>query len=84
MSLCHLPGLLPGTAPITHAHWTPGYDKLYKIRSVLDNICEKSRRFFNPGRKFSVDEAMVKFKGRSSINSTNHRNPSDGDSKFGV
>jgi len=25
-------------------HGSPDYDKLYKIRPVLDNICEKNRR----------------------------------------
>ena len=45
----------------------PGYDKLFKIRPVIDAICEKSRTLYNPGENVSVDEAMVKFKGRSSI-----------------
>ena len=49
------------------AHGTPRYDRLYKIRPVLDSICEKSLRLYNPGKKLTVDEAMVKFKGRSSI-----------------
>ena len=44
------------------AHGTPGYDKLYKIRPVLDVICDKSTTLYNPGQKISVDEAMVKFK----------------------
>ena len=46
---------------------TPGYDKLYKIRPVIDDICAKSKTLYNPGKNISVDEAMVKFKGRSSI-----------------
>ena len=45
------------------AHGTPGYDRLYKIRPVLDSICEKILRLYNPGKKLTVDEAMVKFKG---------------------
>ena len=49
------------------AHGTPGYDKLYKIRPVLDAICDKSKTLYNPGQNISVDEAMVKFKGRSSL-----------------
>ena len=49
------------------AYGTPGYDKLYKIRPVIDAICEKSKMWYNPGRDVSVDEAMVKFKGRSTL-----------------
>ena len=49
------------------AHGTAGYDKLYKIRPVLDAICGKSKTLYNPGKNISVDAAMVKFKGRSSI-----------------
>ena len=49
------------------AHGTPRYNKLYKIRPVLDAICSKSKELYNPGKKISIDEAMVKFKGRSSI-----------------
>ena len=49
------------------AYGTPGYDNLYKIRPVIDAICEKSKMWYNPGRDVSVDEAMVKFKGRSTL-----------------
>ena len=49
------------------AHGTPGYDKLYKIRPVLDAICKKCQVLYNPGKTLSVDEATVKFKGQSSI-----------------
>ena len=49
------------------AHGTPGYDRLYKIRPILDTICQKCKSLYNPGKQISVDEAMVKFKGRSSI-----------------
>ena len=49
------------------AHGNPGYDKLYKIRPVIDKICAKSQELYTPGLNISVDEAMVKFKGRSSI-----------------
>jgi len=49
------------------AHGAPGYDRLYKIRPVIDAICEKSKMLYNLGEKVSIDEAMVKFKDRSSI-----------------
>ena len=35
------------------AHGTPGYDKIYKIRPVLDAICGKSKTLYNPGKNFS-------------------------------
>ena len=52
---------------LAHPHGTPQYDRLYKIRPVIDDICAKSKALYNPGQKLSVDEAMVKLKGRSSI-----------------
>ena len=33
----------------------------------LGHICDKCKTLYNPGQNVSVDEAMVKFKGRSSI-----------------
>ena len=44
---------------LTLTHRTPGYDKLYKIRPVIDAVWDKSN--------VSVDEAMVKFKSRSTL-----------------
>ena len=49
------------------AYGTPGYDKLYKIRSVIDAVRDKSKTLYNLGQNVSVDKAMVKFKGRSSL-----------------
>ena len=49
------------------AHGTPGYDKLFKIKPIIDAICKKCKSLYNPGKNISIDEAMVKFKGRSSI-----------------
>ena len=40
---------------------------MIEIRPILQQICEKSRSLYIPAQKLSVDEAMVKFKGRSSI-----------------
>ena len=66
--LAHLCGRLHfNDNSLAPAYGTPGYDKLYKIRPVLDAICGKYKTLYNPGQNVSVDEAMVKFKGRSSI-----------------
>ena len=43
----------------------PGYDRGYKIRHVVDSILEKCLSLYKPHRENSVDEAMVKYKGRS-------------------
>ena len=45
----------------------PGYDKLGKVRPVIDLLSERFLQNYNPHRENSVDEAMIKFKGRSSM-----------------
>ena len=45
----------------------PNYDKLHKVRPVIESILSKCKSLYNPGRENSVDEAMVGFKGRSSL-----------------
>ena len=43
----------------------PGYDKLHKIRPLLDIINANSKAMYDLHREVSIDEAMVLFKGRS-------------------
>ena len=43
----------------------PGYHRGYKIRHVVDSILEKCLSLYKPYRENSVDEAMIKYKGRS-------------------
>ena len=45
----------------------PDYDKLYKNRPVMKSILQKCLSLYNPHRENSIDEAMVGFKGRSSL-----------------
>lgn len=45
----------------------PGYDRLYKIRPILDAVHKKCSLLYNPHQANSIDEAMVGFKGRSSL-----------------
>ena len=45
----------------------PGYDRAHKVRPVIDSISEKCLTLYKPHKENSVDEAMVKFKGRSSL-----------------
>ena len=45
----------------------PGYDRLSKVQGVLDMIEEKFASLYNPSRENAIDEAMVPYKGRSSL-----------------
>ena len=49
------------------ARGEPGYDKAHKIRPVLDNVLEKCLTLYKPYKECSVDEAMVKYKGRATL-----------------
>jgi len=40
------------------------HDKLFKIRPILDRVLEACQSEYRPTKNVSVDEAMVKFKGR--------------------
>ena len=42
----------------------PQHDKLFKIRPILDCVLGTCRSEYLPSKNISVDEAMVKFKGR--------------------
>ncbi|GBM23181.1 PiggyBac transposable element-derived protein 2 [Araneus ventricosus] len=44
-----------------------GYDKLYKVRPLFEQLNTTFHHAFNPSRCISIDESMVKFKGRSSL-----------------
>ena len=45
----------------------PGHDHLGKIRLVLTHLCKRFAELYDPRRELSVDEAMIKFQGRSSL-----------------
>lgn len=42
----------------------PGFNPLFKIQPLLDIVEPLYEQYFGPGRNLSVDESMVKFKGR--------------------
>lgn len=42
----------------------PGYDPLHKVRPVLDNFMSRCGKYYVPGPRLTVDEAMIKYKGR--------------------
>ena len=43
------------------------YDKLHKIRPLLNKIRDNTQKAYMPHQQLSIDEAMVLFKGRSSL-----------------
>ena len=45
----------------------PGHDRLAKVRPVLSAVRQSFISSYHPHRENSIDEAMVKFKGRSSL-----------------
>lgn len=45
----------------------PNFDKLYKVRTLLDSLPQTFLQHFNPNENQSVDESIIRFKGRSSI-----------------
>ena len=46
---------------------SPGYDRLGKVRPVIDHLSERFAELYQPHREVAVDEAMIKFTGRSSL-----------------
>jgi hypothetical protein len=43
------------------------YDKLHKLRPLIDALNESSLNAYQPSNRLSVDESMIPFKGRSSM-----------------
>ena len=50
-------------------------DKLYKLRPLIVALNKNFVKLYNVSRKVSVDESMVRFKGRSSIKQYNPMKP---------
>ena len=46
------------------ARGQPGYDKLYKVRPLLDKVVRNFQSCYSPTENLSIDESMVGFKGR--------------------
>ena len=49
------------------ARGSPTFDKLYKVRPFVESIRANLLSQYMPHKQLSVDEAMIKFKGRSSL-----------------
>lgn len=46
---------------------SPEYDKLGKVQPIITNLCTAFAATYTPGKHISIDEAMIPFKGRSSL-----------------
>ncbi len=46
---------------------SPGYDRLGKVRPLIDHLAQRFATQYRPSRDLAVDEAMIKFQGRSSL-----------------
>ena len=46
---------------------SPGYDRLGKVRPVIDHLSSRFSDLYDPHREVAVDEAMIKFTGRSTL-----------------
>ena len=51
----------------TPAWNSPEFDKLFKVRPLLDFLTNSFQSTFNPSRYISIDESMIRYKGRSSM-----------------
>lgn len=46
---------------------SPNFDKLYKVRPLLEHLSNKFAQCLLPSKEVAIDESMIKFKGRSSL-----------------
>ena len=54
---------------------SPGYDRLGKVRPVIDHLSMKFAELYQPHCEVAIDEAMIKFQGRSSLKQYNPMKP---------
>ena len=45
----------------------PSYDRLGKVRPLIEHLSERFEDVYKPTQNVAVDEAMIKFQGRSSL-----------------
>ena len=46
---------------------TPGFDRLYKIRPILNSVLGECQTKFLPTKNLSVDEGVIGYRGRVSF-----------------
>lgn len=55
-------------------------DRLYKVRPLLDELLERFRDLYTPGKELSLDEGMLKWRGRLRFRVYNPMKPT----KYGI
>ena len=45
----------------------PSYDRLGKVRPLIEHLSERFEDVYKPTQNVAVDEAMIRFQGRSSL-----------------
>ena len=50
---------------------SPGYDRLGKVRPVINHLSKKFPELYQPHYEVAIDEAMIKFQGRSCLKQYN-------------
>ena len=45
----------------------PSYDRLGKVRPLIEHISDRFEKVYQPSKNVAVDEAMIKFQGRSTL-----------------
>ena len=56
------------------------FDKLFLVRPDLDAVRKNCLKAYYPHKCFAIDEAMIKFRGRSSLKQYLHAKPT----KYGI
>lgn len=62
---------------------SPSFDKLYKLRTVIGKLSECFLKSKNLTQNLTIDESMVKFKGRSTIKQYMPQKPIKRGTRFG-
>ena len=60
-----------------------GYDRLHKLRPVIDALNSRLKEVYIPSSVMTVDESMVRFNGRYSMKQYMPMKPVSVDTKFG-
>ena len=60
---------------------SPDYDKLYKIRPLLDHLIESFQSVYVPNREIAVNESIISYKGRLLLIQYIHKKPTKWDIK---
>ena len=64
-------------------HGERGYSKLGKVQVIIDRVNEKLKSVYNLNKEVSIDEAMIPFKGRSTIKQYTEQACQKGDKGLG-